>query len=51
MFWPIVKYATIAIVRSLRMRERWPFEDYDSFLDQPLCEIRARFGIRVLGSI
>jgi hypothetical protein len=51
MFWPIVKFASLAIVRSLRMRERWPFEDYDSFLDQPLCEIRERFEIRVLGSI
>jgi hypothetical protein len=40
-----------AITRSLRMRERWPFEDYDRYLDQPLGEIRERFGIRVLGKV
>ena len=41
----------VAVVRSLRMRERWPFEDYGQYLDQPLCEIRERFGIRVLGPL
>jgi hypothetical protein len=51
MLWRMVKYATIAVVRSLRMRERWPFEDYAQYLDQPLCKIRERFGIRVLGAI
>jgi len=33
------------------MGERWPFEDYDRYLDQPLGEIRERFGIRVLGKV
>jgi hypothetical protein len=50
MLWRIVKSASVTIVRSLRMRERWPFEDYARYLDQPLCEIRERFGIRVLGA-
>ena len=50
MWWPMVKLATLAIVRSLRMRKRWPFEGYEPYLDQPLCEIRNRFGIRVLGA-
>jgi hypothetical protein len=49
MLWQLVKFATAAVVRSLRMRERWPFEDHLPYLDQPLCEIRERFGIRVLG--
>ena len=49
MLWHIVKFASLAIARSLRMHERWPFEDYAQYLDQPLCEIRERFGIRVLG--
>lgn len=50
MLWPIVKLATTAVVRSLRMRERWPFETYGQYLDQPLREIRERFGIRVVGA-
>ena len=49
MWWPMVKLATMAIVRSLRMHERWPFAAYGPYLDQPLREIRERFGIRVLG--
>ena len=48
MLWPMVKLAFLAVVRSLRMRERWPFEAYGPYLDQPLCEIRERFGIRVI---
>ncbi len=48
MLWRMVKLASIAVVRSLRMRERWPFEAYGPYLDQPLCEIRERFGIRVI---
>ena len=51
MLWRLVKYASVAIARSLRMRERWPFEDYAQYLDQPLYEIRERFGIRVLGAL
>jgi hypothetical protein len=51
MLWRIVKFASVAVVRSLRMRERWPFEDYEPYFDQPLCEIRQRFGIRVLGAL
>jgi hypothetical protein len=51
MLWRMVKFASLAVVRSLRMRERWPFEDYERFLDQPLCEIREQFGIRVLGPV
>ena len=48
MLWRMVKLATLAIVRSLRMRERWPFEGYEAYLDQPLGQIRERFGIRVI---
>ena len=51
MLWRMVKFASLAVVRSLRMRKRWPFEDYERFLDQPLCEIREQFGIRVLGPV
>ncbi|MCG8588677.1 MAG: hypothetical protein MJE66_05245 [Proteobacteria bacterium] len=48
MFWRLVKFATLAVWRSLRMRERWPYEDYARYLDEPLCEIREHFGIRVI---
>ncbi len=48
MLWRLVKFATMAVLRSLRMRARWPFEAYEPYLDQPLCEIRDRFGIRVI---
>jgi hypothetical protein len=51
MFWPIVKFASLAFIRSLRMRERWPYEHYSRYLDQPLCEIREQFGIRALGPL
>ncbi len=50
MLWRMLKLASMAVVRSLRMRERWPFEAYGPYLDQPLCKIRERFGIRVLGA-
>ncbi len=49
LLWRIATLGTLAIVRSLRMRRRWPFEEYESFLDRPLCEIREEFGIRVIG--
>ena len=48
MLWRMVKLASLAVVRSLRMRERWPFAAYGPYVDQPLCEIRERFGIRVV---
>ena len=40
MLWPLVKYSSTAVYRSLRMRKRWPFEDYEPHLDKPLDEIR-----------
>lgn len=51
MLWPLAKYSSIAVYRSLRMQKRWPFEDYEPYLDKPLNEIREQFGIRVLGAV
>jgi hypothetical protein len=51
MLWPMVKFASLAFVRSLRMRERWPYQHYSQYLDLPLYEIREHFGIRVLGPL
>lgn len=36
------------IARCLRMRKRWPWADYESYLEKPLDEIRREFGIRVV---
>lgn len=31
----------------LRLIKRWPWDDFDAYLDEPLREIRAEFGIKV----
>lgn len=33
------------IRRARRMRESWPWSDHEEYLDMPLADIRARFGI------
>jgi hypothetical protein len=33
--------------RCLRQRSRWPWTDFERFLEVTLCEIREQFGIRV----
>jgi hypothetical protein len=33
--------------RCMRQARRWPWDQYDDYLDMPLREIRARFGIKV----
>jgi hypothetical protein len=36
------------IWRARRLRERWPWRDYEAHLDRPLAELRARFHIRIV---
>ncbi len=36
------------LVRAWRMPQRWPWESFEDYLDLPLGEIRACFGIRPL---
>lgn len=36
--------------RSVRMKRRWPWSDFDPYWDLTLVEIRRQFGIRVLRS-
>jgi hypothetical protein len=36
------------IWRARRMRRRWPWRDFESYLHAPLREIRREFGIRVI---
>jgi len=38
------------IYRSIHMNRRWPAEQYTSFLDQRLCDIRKEYGIHPLAS-
>lgn len=33
--------------RTRRMTKRWPFHDHEAYLDRPLAEVRAEFGIEV----
>jgi len=35
------------MLRCLRQRARWPWDDFEALLDTPLAELRRRFGIRV----
>jgi len=37
-----------ALLRSLRMRRRWPSLEWEEYADRPLAEIREEFGIRVV---
>lgn len=34
-------------LRARRMRRRWPWTNYDRYLDVPLAEIRSEYGIQV----
>ena len=37
----------VTLLRVLRMKRRWPAEDYGTYLDQRLCDLRDNFGIRL----
>ena len=37
----------ISIWLCIRMHERWHWDNFDEFLDIPLCEVREIFGIKV----
>jgi hypothetical protein len=36
------------IVRSRRLSRKWPWRHFEDHLDDPLCDIREEFGIRVV---
>ena len=36
--------------RSRRMRERWPWHDFEAHMEKPLREIREAYGIRVVSA-
>ena len=35
------------IVRCVRQRRRWPWDNFEQYLCVPLCDIRNEYGIRV----
>jgi hypothetical protein len=37
------------ILRCGRQRKKWPWSDFAPYLDRPLRDIRAEFGVRVAG--
>lgn len=37
----------LTIWRCLRMSKRWPWDDFDNYLDMPLSQLRQELGIRV----
>lgn len=41
----VMRDAPRAIVRARRMHARWPWATHDDYLDVPLAQIRAEFGI------
>lgn len=40
----------MTIWHCIQMRKRWPWSNYDRYLEMPLNEIRRKFGIRVAHS-
>ncbi|HIF99144.1 MAG TPA: hypothetical protein EYQ54_19350 [Myxococcales bacterium] len=37
------------LVRSRKMSRRWPWREYEQFLDRELRDLREEYGLRVLG--
>ncbi|MEM7098371.1 MAG: hypothetical protein AAF541_08960 [Pseudomonadota bacterium] len=53
-WWEIMRTTALSLVlvpqtisRCFRMRRRWPWRDFDVYLDTPLVELRKQFGISV----
>jgi hypothetical protein len=38
------------LVRCARMKKRWPWAEFEASLERKLVEIRAEYGIEVLGT-
>ena len=38
----------VIIIRSSRMSKRWPWSEFDAYLDRPISDIRREFNIKVL---
>lgn len=44
----LLAHIPLVIIRSKQMNKRWPFNEYQPYLDTPISEIRKEFNIRVL---
>lgn len=44
-WWRSASGIAATVARALRMKRRWPAQDYVEYLDMRLCDIRAQFGI------
>ena len=40
--------ACLVIIRGMTMNPKWPWAEYEQYLDQPLDQLRAEFNIRVV---
>jgi hypothetical protein len=48
----VAPYLVIRTIwRCARQQARWPWTGHESFMDMPLCEIRSRFGIKVVQAV
>ena len=43
-----VALVPLVLWRCSRMRKRWPWSDFDRYLDVPLSEIRREYGIQIV---
>ena len=41
-------YVPIVLGRCFRMRERWPWSEFEAYLSVPIVDIRRKFGIHIL---
>jgi hypothetical protein len=44
----LVAVVPLVLWRSLRMRKRWPWSQFDSYLAMPLADLRREFGIELV---
>lgn len=44
----MLRLVPVTIWRCFRMVKRWPWSQFDRYLDVPLAEIRREFGIRLV---
>jgi len=45
-----LKSIPFVITRARKMSKPWPFLEYQSYLDVPICEIRKEYNIQVLNA-
>ena len=44
----MLRLVPVTIWRCYQMVERWPWSEFDQYLDVPLAEIRGKYGIQVV---